>query len=448
MNFLEFINEIVRLKKSSQFQLALDFFKQNKEMFTKEQIKSNNYLIANFIACLRKTNQAKFVNNFLNTYNIVINEQTNPQILTQYGWAVYDILKNELENNNYNKAKVLNLLCTPIHLLSINNSNFTSNIISNIFGLVLRKEKEKQNEDYKFLDEFCSLFNPNTLSLEITTLEQKGKSVELASDKETWYATKSKALFELGLYQECFDISEKVLHEFNDFHYNNDLWFARRIALSKKSLGNINEAINDLEKIFKQKKEWFIQKELSALYFEANNLDKAYQYAMEAMGRNGFGKLEFKIGLIFLLGNILKTQSNLLMANKHFWAVKCIREQNGWKIPTELQQELYKFEPITMSCETLLTELKKFWQPVKLNNHPKQENVSGVYSGVVKKILNDNEQGKNGFITSNENDFYFKLPINIGFCKNLFEGCTVQLVELEESNGRKRAKIIKILSQI
>ena len=97
----------------------------------------------------------------------------------------------------------------------------------------------------------------------------------MASDKEKWYATKSKALFELRLFQECFDISEKALHEFNDFHYNNDLWFARRMALSKKSLGNLNEAINDLEKIFRRKKEWFIQKEIGDILLETGKIEEA-----------------------------------------------------------------------------------------------------------------------------------------------------------------------------
>jgi len=445
MNFLEFINEIDRLKKSNQFQIALEFFKQNKEQFTKEQIRSNQFLISNIIACLRKTNQSNFVNRFLGTYDIAINEQINSKILTQYGWAIYDILKIAVNNNNYNKANILNLLRTPIYLLSVNISDFTSSIISNIFGLLLRKEKDKQNEDYKFLDDFCNLFNPNILSTEVSTIEQKGKSVELASDKEKWYATKSKALFELGLYQECFDISEKALHEFNDFHYNNDLWFARRMALSKKSLGNINEAINDLEKIFRRKKEWFIQKELSALYFEANSLDRAYQYALEAMARNGFGKLEFKIGLIFLLGNILKTQSNTTMANKHFWAVKCIREQNGYKIPSELQQELNSFEPIAISCENLLNELKRFWQPpANVVNKSKQNNSKQARLGIIKKILNDNEKGKNGFITSDRIDFYFTSPSHTEFCKNIVEGCSVDFVETEQEDGRKKAKIIKV----
>lgn len=445
MNFLEFTNEIDRLKRSNQFREALEVFKQNKEQFTKEKIKSNNYLIANIIACLRKTNQPKFVNRFLAAYDIAINEQTNSQILTQYGWAIYDILKAEVNNNNYNRVKVLDLLRTPIYLLSVNISDFTSSIISNMLGLVLRKEKDKQNEDYKFLDEFCNLFNPNILSIEVSTIVQRGKSIELASDKEKWYATKSKALFELKLFQECFDISEKALHEFNDFHYNNDLWFARRIALSKKSLGNLDEAINDLEKIFRRKKEWFIQKELSALYFEAHNLDKAYQYALEAMARNGFGKLEFKIGLIFLLGNILKTQSNTTMANKHFWAVKCIREQNEWKIPSELQQELNSFEPITISCEELLSELKKFWKPaVYVENQSKQSNLSEARLGVVKKILHDNEKGKNGFIASNGIDLYFTLSSHNKFCKMIVEGGTVDFVEIEQQDGKKKAQIIKV----
>lgn len=446
MNFLEFANKINEHKKSNEFQIALEFFKQNKEFFSKEQIKSNKFLISNMIACLRKTNQSSFVKYFLNTYNITINENTEQLILSQYGWVVYDLLKVELENNNYNKTKVLDLISVPIYLLSTNNSKFTSNIISSIFGLVLRKEKDKEKEDIHFLNNFLNLFDPNILSIEVSTMEQKGKLVELASDKEKWYATKSKMLFELGLFQECFELSEKALHEFNDFHYNNNLWFARRIALSKKSLGNINEAINDLEKIFVRKKEWFIQKELSALYFEANNLDKAYEYAIEAMSRNGFNKLEFKIGLIYLLGNILKAKSNLIMSNKHFWAEKCIREKNGWKIPIELQQELNNFEPIMMPCETLLIELKKFWQPVKINNHAKQENTNENCSGIVKKILNDNEKGKNGFISFNGNDFYFVLPINIGFCKKLKENCLVKFVEITQADGKKRAKIIEILS--
>jgi hypothetical protein len=94
----------------------------------------------------------------------------------------------------------------------------------------------------------------------------------------------------------------------------------------------------------------------------------------------------------------------------------------------------------------LLSELKKFWKPVvNIEDQSKQSNLSEARLGVVKKILHDNEQGKNGFITSDGIDLYFTLPIHIGFCKNLIEGCSVKFVEMEQQvNGKKRAKIIKI----
>ena len=94
MNFLEFANKINEHKKSNEFQIALEFFKQNKEFFSKEQIKSNKFLISNMIACLRKTNQSSFVKYFLNTYNIknnenIVNKNTNGLI----------------ESNNYQKKQ-------------------------------------------------------------------------------------------------------------------------------------------------------------------------------------------------------------------------------------------------------------------------------------------------------------------------------------------------------
>jgi hypothetical protein len=438
-NFSQFTNQIIEYKKSNQFQQALELFKNEKSNYSNEEISSNRFLISAMIASLRKTNKSGFVNQFLNTYGIVIDERTDPIILSQYGWVIYDLFKAEVEKTHYSKSFVLNLLQNPIRLLSINNSDFTSSIISNIFRLLLRKEKDKQNQDYQFLNEFCNLFDPEIMSIDISTIEQNGKFIEMASEKEMWYATKSKALFELEFYQECFEISAQALEEFHEFHYSNDLWFARRMALSKQSLGKIDEAIVDLEKIFRRKKEWFIQKELAELYLQVKNLDRAYQYAIEAISRNGLGKIEYKIGLIFLLGNILKIQANLTMANKHFWAVKLIREQHGWKIPFELQEQLNEFEPLNISYDVLLSELKKFWIPNKIKENEE------VQTGIVKIILHDNEQGKNGFITSDEVDYYFILPSHIGFCKDVSTGSSVKFVEIPQTNGKKRAKIIKVV---
>jgi len=165
--------------------------------------------------------------------------------------------------------------------------------------------------------------------------------MELASDKESWYAYKSKALIKLGKYQECYDISIVAINTFDNFHYSNDIWFTRRIALSKKALGNTEEAIKELLKVSKKKKEWFILKELAELYKDAGNQDEAFRYAIQAV--NSFGELEYKVDLLFLIGELLNEKKEDELAYKHFLLAKLIRINEMWSIPSKLSSALEKF---------------------------------------------------------------------------------------------------------
>lgn len=448
-NYYDFSREITQLKKASNFTAVLDLFVANKDNFTKEQIASDNYIINNIIASLRKINNSIYVNNFLNEFNIVINESTNEMVLNAYGWAIYDICKIEVANENYNKEKLLSLIQYPIHLLSLKKSDYSYSIISNILRLILKVEKNKLNKNWNFINNFCNFFNPEILSLECGTMEIRGKLTEFASDKENWYATKSKALFELNNFQECYEISKLALEYIDNFHYNNDLWFARRIALSKKELGNIDEAIEELEKIYRKKREWFIKKELAELYFESNNIEKSFKYAIEAICKNGFSKLEFKIGLILLLANIFKSYNKkefTVFANKHFLLLKIIREEHGWKIPEELQNELNQINMENMNLSTIKNDLIEYWKSFEVkttNNSPK--NRENILQGYIKRILNDNEQGKNGFIASEQNDYYFLLPRHINFIDSIEGDTKVEFEVMKLDDGRERAKILKVI---
>ena len=81
-------------------------------------------------------------------------------------------------------------------------------------------------------------------------------------------------------YQECFEVSKQALEAFEKFHYSNDIWFARRIALSKKFLGNSTDALNELLLVLKRKREWFIQSEVAEIYKENGDFDTAFKYAI------------------------------------------------------------------------------------------------------------------------------------------------------------------------
>jgi len=432
MTLYEFSKQISNLKKQQKFTQALNIFKEGKHYFQIEEIKNNKWIVSDIITCLRKTNKSRFIDKFLQDFNITINENTEELILNAYGWCLYDNIKNKV----YNKYQILQILQKPLFLLSKLNTSFSYTIISNIFREGLKLAKEYKNQDFKFTNDFCNLFNKNILSLECSSFEIRGKIIELASDKEKWYSEKSKALFELKKFKECFEISKEALEKIDKFHNNNDLWFTRRIALSKKELGNIEEAIKDLETIYRKKRDWFIQKEISELYFEKNDIDNAFKNAILAI--NNKGKLEFKIGLIFLLGKILKMKDEVNLAYQHFLLVKKIREENQWKIPDELKNELNNLK-INKEYKTkqLIKNLRSYWTTFL----PKKE----IKQGKIKKILNDNERGKNGFISyNNDKEYYFVIPSHINFIDKIKENIEVLFEVIQFKDGKEMAKIIKV----
>jgi tetratricopeptide (TPR) repeat protein len=278
-SLFDFSKHIAYLKREKKYADALSFFKENKVDFSNEQITNNEYLISDIISCLRYTNHFDVGFQFLNIYDIQINSDTKERILNAYGWLLWSKYKaensnvpdneeehqffedeeevNQEDNFHYDKNELIERIETIIPLLLELNNNFSKTLISNLFAIVLKSEKKKPTPNWKLVNDFCNHINPEDLSRECSTIqvERKGKmrDMELASDKENWFAYKTKALLKLGEWQECFDKSKDALEFLENFHYSNDIWFARRIALSKKNLGNSKDTISELENILRKK---------------------------------------------------------------------------------------------------------------------------------------------------------------------------------------------------
>ena len=469
----EFSRHIGKLKGEKKYSEALSFFKENKASFTEAEISNNQYLIADILSCLRyeKFFDAGFL--FLNTYGIEINEETSERILTAYGWLLWSKYKAEnadgndnLENEgnpfeeeesteshkNFNGTKpaLLSKIQDLIPRLYNQNTEFVKTLTSQLFSIVLKSEKQRPAPNWKLINDFCDEFDPNNLSVECRTIkvERKGKmkDMELASDKEIWFANKTKSLLMLGDWTECFELSKKALASFEVFHYSNDIWFARRIALCKKNLGNSSEAISELKIILNTKKEWFIQKELAELYFEANDIENAFEYAMQAI--TNFGPLEFKVDLLFLLGKILSLKNDNEFAFKHYSLSKLLRQDEGWKINQELIEKLQDFDNPEIplgDISKLKSELKNYWSKFKTNND--NTDASGTMEGVIFKILNDNERGKDGFLKCKNTEHYFSVSADFHLTPRI-EMNTKVLFQLRSPIAGKKAsaKIIKIIN--
>ncbi len=470
LSIIEFSQAILKLNKEKKYAEALKFFKENKGQFIEEQIAGNVYLIAGMITALRHTNNFDNAFKFLNHYKLTIDYNTKEIVLNAYGWLLFSKFKAEnlltdihhLEteifedeetvedtgNYHFNKSEIIQLIENFIPLSLGFDNEFAYSVLSNLFNSVLKAEKKKPNANWQFVSDFCDKIAPELLKTESRTIDvtRKGetKPMELASDKENWFAYKSKALMKLGKFQECYDVSKLALETFEKFHYSNDIWFARRIALSKKNLGNSEDAIKEFQQILRKKKEWFIQKELAELYKEEGKNDKAFDLAIDAI--NNFGDLEFKIDLLYLLGELLKAKGDNDMAFKHYALSMLIRQSEEWSVPEKLIDAIKQFQNEKIALEklpSLKSELNKYWNSFKFQPE-KSSPPNQKLSGKIDKILHNDEKGTDGFIKYNGNkSIYFRVNADDILNSKISNGLEVEF-KIIPATADKKEKAIQV----
>lgn len=489
--FYEFRQKISKLVKDKQYPEALKCFKEEGKTFSKQEVAANEYLVSDILTSLRKTNEFDKALLFLKYLGINIDTQTSQRTLSAYGWVLYSKLKAESLLNDQviqggdddffdgdeeysqledtyevNKSELITLIENILPLVDHKN-DFGYTLYSFLFLTVLKAEKKKPSTNWRFVNEFCDLVNPDDLHTDCRTIKvvRKGqeKDMELASDREYWYAYKSKALDKIKEFQQCYDISKKALEAFDKFHYSNDIWFTRRIALAKKHIGNPNEAINELLGVLRKKKEWFIQKEIADLYYEKGDFKSAFQYATQAI--LNFGDLEYKVDLLYLIGLILRAQGESELAYKHYSLSKLIRIKESWSVPQKLYDAIsvLQLPPFPESdFESLKKELKEYWQslnPERQENQkfqkrrdftkPNTSNNSGEKSkGKIEKILHNDAKGMDGFIRTTDNKgVYFRLSPEMEITKKISVGVQVECSILPAKDGKKeRAVNIKVIT--
>lgn len=376
-----------KLSKEGKYKDILNSFKENKSNFTVEQIKGNSFVVYYIVLALIELGYYEEVFSFLKSYNI-------------------------------------------------------SSLDPKSFAFLLSKLKDKTTLNQEFVSKFCDLVNPDLLDESCVTIEIDRKWVkkpmELASAKENRYAVKTKALAELQQYEKCFELSKKALSIFHKFHYSNDVWFARRIALSKIGLWKPEESLQELLSIVQKKKEWFIQSEIAELYKSFWDIENSFKFAIDAI--NNFWDIEFKVNLLVLLWDILQQRGENDLAFKHYLLSKLLRQKSEWNVPTSLENLLKTFSNPQLSLDQigqLISELKKYRNGFKSDDHTKE------YSGVVEKILNDNENGINWFITyDTSKKVYFNEKFPNKFGSKLIVGTKLRFKIKTMPDGKEKAIIL------
>ncbi len=268
--------------------------------------------------------------------------------------------------------------------------------------------------------------------------DNEGKIRELAPKKEQYFMWRTKALLEKGLFGECIKLSQKALDTFENFHYGNEVWFARRISLSYKGLGQPETALEQLKSLLKRKNEWFIHKEIAEIYFEQGNNEQALKFAIDSA--LSFGDADKKLNLYKLLSEILIKNNEQEAAKKHIELMYQIRKANEWKIDNDLQNLINKFQidtTKTVNLRDFERELKQLWEKLKFSNQTQ-------LIGVVKSIL---PNGKAGFIEAeNKKSYYFQLRNFKGKPELAKEGQKVSFFLEEGFDAKKNQKTVNAVN--
>jgi tetratricopeptide (TPR) repeat protein len=398
MTLFDFSQSIKSLNKEKKFEEALAFFKENKTAFTPEQIGLNKFIVYEMISALIETNKYDAIFKFIEIYKVVL--------------APKD------------------------------------------FSYLLKKFKDKPSVNWTIVNKFCDLVPVDSLDMECKTIEVertgKKKPMELASDKENWYALKTKALFETQQYSQCLELSKQALEVFEKFHYANDVWFARKIAHSKKRLGNSEDALNELLQVLRRKREWFIQREVAAIYKENGDFEKAFSYAIDAI--NNFGDLKYKVGLLKLIAEILEKKQEKELSFKHYMLSKLLRQQEEWNVPQSLDFALQSLGYDQISLEhlpNLRKELKNYWDSFKSQQPKSTRNNNQQLTGRIDRILHNDEKGAAGFIKyDNNKSVYFRVKTTDELTKKLNIGLKVTFKILPPTEDGKKEKAVSIKPNI
>jgi tetratricopeptide (TPR) repeat protein len=425
--------EALELRKQGRYSEALKLYN---DLWANHGESCNEWEGWGFATCLRKLGNSEEALEICRT--IYQNKPDFEAGKKLYAWCVYD---TEIKKDNEQIKKDENKFFKAANaILTLTQQDQYSPYTKTIFRVIDYLIKTKASYPADDIMGWVDKLDPNSLSREPFSFKgHDGKHREIQSDQEKWFAIKTKALEKIGSFQECIELSERALINTEKFHHNNDIWFKRRIALSKANLGDKNQAVEELKNILQNKKEWFIQHEIAQICYDLGKMEEALVFAIEAA--LNFGISENKWELFLLMARILKSQDRLDDAKKHLMFAAKLRMEQEWSMPEPLNMMLNELNldiSESINKKELFKSLKIFWETEKYSNLLNMQ-------GIVKAIL---KNGKVGFITGDDGkDYYFKINSFKGDKNRPRNGLKVSFV-VEDSYDKKKNVKTKIATHV
>ena len=338
-----------------------------------------------------------------------------------YAWIINDKYIKSIRNSDYLHMKsVLDKLILLHELINQNESNAPSFPYCALTALNQMTKIDTSIDYEKFL-RVLNYLDPTLLSLEVRQFtDSSGKIREIASQKETFYKLKSDALLKTNRNEECILCCNEAMDMLDHFHYGNDVWFARKIAIALGKLGNIDDAIKKLEKLIVISDKWFLLYEIGKFYLQLNK-QRALEYMLRAACTKDPEKM--KVSLIESLGDLFNEIGEKSLAQDNYLFARQIRLSNNWTIRDQLNRKIVTEREVTFK------EIRKDW--IK-----KIYELIGSKNGKVTKLF-PNKTG--GFIQADES-YYFQFKNFFGKSNLLKVGDKVEFVITTSYDRKKRVE--------
>lgn len=210
----------------------------------------------------------------------------------------------------------------------------------------------KKASDWDYVLYWLDKIDPELLS------EKQGKSGDMTypSEKEGYYSLKSKALLEVGEYEECIEVSKNALNTFTDFAINGGTWHKFKIAKALRQIDEPQEALAYLEEVIKVNDKWYVLKEFAEDYYLLEDYDNALKYCGKAI--LAYGPVGMKVNVFYLAFKILK-DSDYDLAMKHAELLLAIKLEKGSEVPEDIEE--LDIDEDNLDIETLEHEVKSYW---------------------------------------------------------------------------------------
>lgn len=264
-----------------------------------------------------------------------------------YAWVVNDKYIKTVRQAHYPYASVVSDKLLLLHELI---RDTTANVPSFPFCVLTvlgQLGRTESTVDCEKVLRVLDLLDPAQLSAEAYRYtDSTGKTRENASQREIYYKLKSDALLKSERYGECIVCCNEATEAIERFHYSNDVWFARKVAIALQALGNTDEAIRKLEKLVAVSDKWFLLYEIGKLYQKRNRPELALQFMLRAACTKDPEKM--KVSLIESIGDLLHALKEDEFAQDNYLFARQIRAKNDWTVLDRLSRKIVADREVTL----------------------------------------------------------------------------------------------------